>query len=309
MEGFGDSFASPADFTPEVRRGRGAQVGRDGADLVAGAVAGGAVAVTIHSVEVVDARASSCTAATRGGSATVVGRETRGRGVPAQGGSLRFDDRTTLPTRPLIGCLADGAGRGRAPREAAGPLRRQPRLPRDPRRATVVLPVEHDGAGLYFGDCKALMGDGEIVNPPEVGALVTATADRASRPVVDGRGRASRPPTPDDARLGPPLEWSARQAFRELLELGGRGHGSPAAAGRPAARDGRGRRHLPDQQHRLHGVLRAAAGRARALSLGTPSIHAGCFDSLLAVSPRNVVHPGRPGRLELPEQTSNRRPG
>ena len=42
--------------------------------------------------------------------------------------------------------------------------------------ATVVLPVEHAGGGLYFGDCKALMGDGEIVGPPEVGALVTASA-------------------------------------------------------------------------------------------------------------------------------------
>ena len=48
--------------------------------------------------------------------------------------------------------------------------------------ATLVLPVAHDGGGLYFGDCKALMGDGEIVGPPEVGALVTASAEPRERP-------------------------------------------------------------------------------------------------------------------------------
>jgi acetamidase/formamidase len=79
------------------------------------------------------------------------------------------------------------------------------------------LPVEHEGAGLYFGDCKALMGDSEIVGPPEVGAVVTASAV----PVV-------RPPSMEWPRIetreelmtvvsGQPLEWSARQAFRELL--------------------------------------------------------------------------------------------
>ena len=48
--------------------------------------------------------------------------------------------------------------------------------------ARIVLPLEHDGAGLYFGDCKALMGDGEIVGPPEVGAVVTASAVAVARP-------------------------------------------------------------------------------------------------------------------------------
>ncbi len=33
--------------------------------------------------------------------------------------------------------------------------------------ATVVLAVEVPGAGLYFGDCKAAIGDGEIVCAPE----------------------------------------------------------------------------------------------------------------------------------------------
>ena len=84
--------------------------------------------------------------------------------------------------------------------------------------ATVVLPVAHDGAGLYFGDCKALMGDGEIVGPPEVGALVTASAEPRARPAVAEWPRIETADEHDDrSSPGKPLEWSARQAFRELL--------------------------------------------------------------------------------------------
>ena len=132
--------------------------------------------------------------------------------------------------------------------------------------ATVVLPVEHDGAGLYFGDCKALMGDGEIVGPPEVGALVTASAeprratrldavaaDRDGRRADDPRLRHSRSSGAPARRSGSCSNWVA-----EDFDL-------PRAEGRAAARDGGARRHLPDQQHRLHGVLRDAARRARAV--------------------------------------------
>jgi acetamidase/formamidase len=81
----------------------------------------------------------------------------------------------------------------------------------------MILPVAHEGAGLYFGDCKALMGDGEIVGPPEVGALVTASAVPVERP-----SSLEWPRIETDAELitvvsGKPLEWAARRALRELL--------------------------------------------------------------------------------------------
>ena len=118
----------------------------------------------------------------------------------------------------------------------------------------MVLPVEHDGAGLYFGDCKALMGDGEIVEPPEVGALVTATAVPRVRPASMTWPRIETADTLTTLVSGTPLEWSARQAFRELLGWVVEDYGSATAASRAAARHGRPRRHLPDQQHRVHGV-------------------------------------------------------
>jgi hypothetical protein len=77
--------------------------------------------------------------------------------------------------------------------------------------------VEHDGGGLYFGDCKALMGDGEIVAPPEVGALVTASAEPRKRPASLEWPRIETDNSLTTLVSGTPLEWSARQAFRELL--------------------------------------------------------------------------------------------
>ena len=68
--------------------------------------------------------------------------------------------------------------------------------------ATVILPVAVDGAGLYFGDCKAAMGDGEVVAAPEIGARIVASALPAGAPALDGRApRAQRSHTDDD-RLG-----------------------------------------------------------------------------------------------------------
>jgi acetamidase/formamidase len=83
--------------------------------------------------------------------------------------------------------------------------------------ATLVMSVAHDGAGLYFGDCKALMGDGEIVAPPEVGALVTASAEPRERPASHEWPRIETNDSLTTLVSGTPLEWSARQAFRELL--------------------------------------------------------------------------------------------
>ena len=81
----------------------------------------------------------------------------------------------------------------------------------------MTLPVAHDGAGLYFGDCKALMGDSEIVGPPEVGALVRASAVPVARPAAMEWPRVETAEVLMTIVSGRPLEWNARQAFRELL--------------------------------------------------------------------------------------------
>jgi amidase len=219
VEGFGNSFAAPSDFSAAAYAA--AELLKwavTGPIAVAGARAGDAVAVTIHSVEVVTPGVVVYGSYTAEEPLEWWDDETACAVYPAEGGALRFDERTTLPTRPLIGCLAT------APRDGEPHAKLQGRYGgnldcREIRAgATVVLPVEHDGAGLYFGDCKALMGDGEIVNPPEVGALVTASAALRPRPAAMTWPRIETVDSLTTLVSGTPLEWSARQAYRELLE-------------------------------------------------------------------------------------------
>jgi amidase len=219
VEGFSNYFSSAADFTPErYLEAEAVKWAVTGPIAVAGARAGGAVAITIHSVEVSTPGVVVYGAYTEDDPYAWWDDESACEVYPAQGGSLRFDERTTLPTRPLIGCLATAPAAGELHAMLQGRYggNLDCREIRD--GATVVLPVEHAGGGLYFGDCKALMGDGEIVGPPEVGALVTATAEPRRRPASMTWPRLETAGSLTTLVSGKPLEWSARQAYRELLE-------------------------------------------------------------------------------------------
>ena len=185
---------------------------------VAGARAGGAVAVTIHDVEIVTPGVVVYGSYTADDPLAWWDDESACEVYPAAGGSLRFDDLTTLPTRPLIGCLAVAPAEGTLHAKLQGRYGGNMDCRELRAGATLVLPVVHDGAGLYFGDCKALMGDSEIVGPPEVGALVTASAEPRERPAAMEWPRLETAATITTIVSGTPLEWSARQAFRELLE-------------------------------------------------------------------------------------------
>ncbi len=218
VEGFSGYFRAPSDFTPEVyAQAEAHKWAVTGPISVAGAKANEAVAVTIHAVDVVTPGVVVYGGYTADDPLAWWDDESACEVYPVRDGVLRFDDRTSLPTRPLIGCLAvapaDGAVHAKLQGRYGGNLDcRELRA-----GATVILPVAHDGGGLYFGDCKALMGDGEIVGPPEVGALVTASAEPCERPASLEWPRIATSLTMTTLVSGTPLEWSARQAFRELL--------------------------------------------------------------------------------------------
>jgi acetamidase/formamidase len=219
VEGWSNYFRDPSDFTAE----RHAQAEREkwavvGPISVAGAEPGGAVAVTIHDVEVVTPGVVVYGAYTASDPLEWWDDETAVAIYPAESGALRLDDQTTLPTRPLIGCLAvmpeEGTVHAMMQGRYGGNLDcRELRA-----GATLVLPVAHEGAGLYFGDCKALMGDGEITAPPEVGALVTASAEPRVRPAALEWPRIETADNLTTLVSTKPLEWGARLAFRELLD-------------------------------------------------------------------------------------------
>ena len=219
VEGWSEYFRAPSDFTPErhaeAEAHKWAVVGPI---AVAGAKRGGAVAVTIHALDVATPGVVVYGAYTATDPLEWWDDETACALFPAQDGVLHFDDRTTLPTRPLIGCLAVAPEEGEVHAMLQGRYGGNLDCRELRAGATLVLPVAHDGGGLYFGDCKALMGDGEIVGPPEVGALVTASAETRERPASMSWPRIETAESMTTLVSGKPLEWSARQAYRELLE-------------------------------------------------------------------------------------------
>jgi amidase len=219
VEGFGNAFASPEDFSAErYKAATELKWAVTGPIDVVGAKAGGAVAVTIESVEVTTPGVIVYGPYTAEDPSSWWDEEDTCAIYPSQDGTVRFDERTTLATRPLIGCVAvrpDGESTHASLQGRYGGNMDCKDLCAG---ATLVLPVEHDGAGLYFGDCKALMGAGEIVNPPEVGALVTASAVPRQRPAAMRWPRIETAGALTTLVSGTPLEWSARQAYRELLE-------------------------------------------------------------------------------------------
>lgn len=218
VEGWSNYFREPSDFTSESHaKAEAVKWAVVGPISVEGAVPGGGVAVTIHAVEVTTPGVVVYGAYEAADPLEWWDDETAVHIFDVESGTIRFDDRTTLQAEPLIGCLAV------APEEGTVHAKLQGRYGgnldcRDLRTgATLVLPVSHDGAGLYFGDCKALMGDGEITAPPEVGALVTASAEPRPRPASMEWPRIETAESLTTLVSERPLEWSARLAFRELL--------------------------------------------------------------------------------------------
>jgi acetamidase/formamidase len=219
VEGFNNHFRSPADFTPERYAVAEAEKWLvTGPIAVDGVRAGGAVAVTIHDVEVTTPGVVVYGAYEGDDVEAWWDDESACEVYEIANGMIHVDQGVSLALRPLIGCLATVPGDGERHAKLQGPYGGNMDFRELCAGATLVLPAWHDGGGLYFGDAKALMGAGEIVGPPEVGALVTASAEPRERP------RSMRWPRLETADAlttivsGRPLEWSARQAFRELLD-------------------------------------------------------------------------------------------
>ena len=218
VEGWSNYFRDPSDFTHESHaQAEARKWAVVGPISVAGAERNGAVAVTIHDVEITTPGVVVYGAYTASDPLEWWDDETAVELFPAENGVLRFDERTTLPTRPLIGCLAVMPEEGSVHAMLQGRYGGNLDCRELCKGATLVLPVAHDGAGLYFGDCKALMGDGEITAPPEVGALVTASAEPRKRPASMEWPRIETSESLTTLVSAKPLEWSARLAFRELL--------------------------------------------------------------------------------------------
>src|SRR5215204_1125654 len=175
QDGFAGALRKPEDLTPERlawAEERWCIV--TGPIAVEGAEPGQVVAVTIHSIEVTTP-GLVILSRYRDPSPDDWWLESefdRLHAYEVRDGHLIFNDHLKLPARPLIGCLAT------APKNEVVLSRREGDWGGNQdcnlmtTGSTVLLPVYAPGGLLYFGDCKVLMGDGELVNAPECGALI-----------------------------------------------------------------------------------------------------------------------------------------
>jgi amidase len=215
---FSGRFQEPADFTAEnIAFTRENLDGVSGPVRVAGAAAGDALAVTIHSIAITTPGSvvfSRCEAVSP---RDWWDEEFSCDAYQVEQDELVFSDRLRIPVAPMIGCIATAPAREVVLSVRGGPFGGNMDCADVAEGATVVLPVDVDGGLLYVGDCKARMGAGEIVQPPEVGTLITASAEVRSRPPSMRWPRvetATKLITVVTARA---VDYACEMAFKELL--------------------------------------------------------------------------------------------
>jgi amidase len=217
-DGFGGRFRDPSAYTPEniewVEENLDVVTGPI---FVEGAKSGDVVALRIEAIEVTTPGTVVIGPFTDPSPDDWWLDEDYAMSLPVQDGYVRLGDRLRIPVRPVIGCLAT------APKQEVVLSRHEDKFGGNqdcnPMTAgsTVVLPVNVDGAFLYFGDCKARMADGEIAAAPEVGTLITATASVRPRPTSMRWPRIETESELITVVSDISLADACRQAFREMM--------------------------------------------------------------------------------------------
>ena len=214
---FTGRFADPAAFSEESAAWVEENLdGVTGPIVVEGARAGQAVAVTIEEIEVTT---PGCVVVSRCESLSPGDwwhEEDHVVNLPVLDGMIRLGENWAVPVRPLIVCLASSPERETVLSRHEGVYGGNVDCGEITTGATVMLPVAVDGARLYFGDCKAAMGDGEVVAAPEIGARMLASARPLERPPSMGAPRVVSADTLTTIVSGISLADACRAAFREL---------------------------------------------------------------------------------------------
>ncbi len=214
---FTGRFQDPEEYTPESAQWVEENLNPvTGPIVVEGTEAGGAVEVRIEDIRITTPGyvvVSRCEALSP---VDWWHEEDHVVNLAVEDGRIHLADGWSVPVRPLIGCLATAPGREAILSRREGAYGGNMDCNEITTGATVLLPVEVSGAFLYFGDCKAAMGDGEVVAAPEVGTTITASAAPAVRPPGMEGIRVW-----DESRLvtivsGISLADSCRTAFRQL---------------------------------------------------------------------------------------------
>ncbi len=138
--------------------------------------------------------------------------------MPISDGRVQLGHGISAPIRPLIGCI------GIAPRPPEsirnikeGTFGGNMDCPDMGIGMTMYLPSENEGGLLYFGDCKCISGYGELVAPPEIGTILTLSAEVRKRPASMSWPRFENADTIFTVASEQNSSTAQRTAMREML--------------------------------------------------------------------------------------------
>lgn len=137
-------------------------------------------------------------------------------GLKIADGYILFRD-ARIPVSPLMGCLATAPDRETVFSKMQGVYGGNLDCNEIRAGSTVVLPIANDGALVYFGDAKARMGDGEIVQAPEIGTRTTVSIELRPRPNLMRSPRIESDSSLTTVVSGLSIDDAAGDAFAEML--------------------------------------------------------------------------------------------
>jgi amidase len=215
---FTGRYRDPADFSPQAAAWVDANLNpATGPIRVEGALAGDAIEITIEHIEVTTPPAvvvSRCAALSP---ADWWHEEEYVLPVAVADGRIQIRDGWSVPARPLIGCLATAPARETVlTRHEGDSYGGNMDCGAITSGATVIMPVAVDGALLYFGDCKAAIGAGEVTCAPECGTRIIASVTPVPRPASLQAPRVRTDTHLTTIVSRPSLADACRAAFREL---------------------------------------------------------------------------------------------
>lgn len=214
---FTGRFRAPEGFTPENLEWVLANLdGVTGPIQVIGATPDHVVAITLHDVEITTVGSVAWSRCEAESPRDWWSEWYACDGLEIVDEHVVFRD-LRIPVAPLVGCIATAPDRESVFSKMLGPYGGNIDSNEVARGATVVLPVAADGALLYFGDCKARMGDGEIVQPPEVGTRLTLSVELRERPQAMNWPRVESDTNLTTIVSGLTIDDAAGVAFAEML--------------------------------------------------------------------------------------------
>jgi amidase len=211
-------FREPRGYTPENIAWVNENLnGVTGPIAVQGAQPGQVVAVSIESLQVTTPGSVALSRFSYPSPYDWWSEETTSKAYPVENDEVVFSETMRIPVRPLIGCIAVAPKHEVPYSKDEGVYGGNLDCNEITTGATVLLPVYIPGAYLYFGDCKARMGDGEVVACPEVGSLITATVELRPAPARMHGPRIETAESLLTLASARTLEEACRTAFKYML--------------------------------------------------------------------------------------------